>query len=221
MTDKPRRHSDELERANGGEEPAAGERHSRAEEPRDEGNGGLTKRIIVTGASGVGKTVLVEALASLLDLPIIPEVGRSLCESMGYKRIGEVPDQEDFKRRVLDAQIAEEDRLSEFIADRSTVDCWVLWQRWNICSAMTYDTESYYRRARAQAEKYKHVIYVPPMFAPPEDDFRWTDADYQRQIDRLVRMTLYEWELLDKTHVVQSEGTESRVKEVIRWLSSG
>jgi predicted ATPase len=179
------------------------------------------RRIIITGASGVGKTVLVEALAPLLALPIIPELGRSICEDMGYKRIGEVPDQESFKFRVLDAQIAEEDRLSEFISDRSTVDCWVLWQRWNICSAMTYDTESYYRRGRTQAEKYTHVIYVPPMFPPTEDDFRWTDADYQKQIDRLVRMTVYEWELLDKTYVVQTDGAEARVKEVMNWLSTG
>ncbi len=179
------------------------------------------KRIIVTGASGVGKTVLVDGLAPQLGLATIPELGRSLCESMGYKRIGEVPDQEDFKRRVLDAQIAEEDGLTEFISDRSTLDCWVLWQRWSICSAMTYDTESYYRRARTQAEKYTHIIYVPPMFPPPEDDFRWTDADYQKQIDRLLRMTLYEWELLDKTYVVQSEGPEARVNEVMSWLSTG
>ena len=179
------------------------------------------KRIIVTGASGVGKTVLVERLAPLLKLAIIPELGRAICENMGYKRIGEVPDQEGFKLRVLDAQIAEEDRLREFISDRSTLDCWVLWQRWNICSAMTYDTESYYLRSRSQSHKYTHVIYVPPMFPPPEDDFRWTDTDYQKQIDRLVRMTLYEWELLDKTYVVQSEGADARVKEVMSWLSTG
>ncbi|HEY9867779.1 MAG TPA: ATP-binding protein [Candidatus Obscuribacterales bacterium] len=177
-------------------------------------------RIIVTGASGVGKTVLIEALAPRLGLPIIPEIGRSLCRSMGYARIGEIPDQEGFKRQVLEAQIAEEDRLGSFISDRSTLDCWVLWQRWNICSAMTYDTESYYRLARSQAGKYTHVVYMPPMFPPPEDGFRWTDPDYQRQIDRLVRATLYEWELLDRTFVVKCEGPEARAGEVMSWLSA-
>src|SRR4029453_19502970 len=131
----------------------------------------VMKRIIVPGASGVGKTVLVDALAPRLGLAVIPELGRSICENMGFKRIGEVPDQEGFKRKVLEAQVAEEERLSGFISDRSTVDCWVLWQRWNICSAMTYDTESYYRLSRAQSEKHSHVIHVPPIFPPPQNTF--------------------------------------------------
>ncbi|MBS2011014.1 MAG: AAA family ATPase, partial [Cyanobacteria bacterium SZAS TMP-1] len=48
----------------------------------------MSKRIIVVGASGVGKTTLVEALAPLLNLPVIPELGRKLCLDMGYQRIG-------------------------------------------------------------------------------------------------------------------------------------
>ena len=84
---------------------------------------------------------------------------------------------------------------------------------------MTYDTESYYHLARSQSTKYTHIIYVPPMFAPPDDGFRWTDADYQQQIDRLIRMTLYEWQLLDKTYVLQSEGPQARLKEIQNWLS--
>ncbi len=177
-----------------------------------------SRRIILTGASGVGKTSVAEALAPLLALPVIPELARDICAALGYRRIGEIPDQEGFKRQVLAAQIAEEEKLSSFISDRSTIDCWVLWQRWNICSAMTYDTESYYEEAREQARKYTHIIYIPPMFGPVEDDFRWTDADYQKQIDRLVRMTLYDWSLLDRTYVVQSEGVEARLAEIRVWL---
>src|SRR6185436_15977491 len=97
---------------------------------------GNRRRIILTGASGVGKTALVDGLAPLLDLPVIPELGRKLCKEWGYERIGEIPEQEQFKQKVLELQCEEEDRLGEFISDRSTIDCWVLWQRWNICSAM-------------------------------------------------------------------------------------
>ena len=179
---------------------------------------GGSNRIILTGASGVGKTSLAEALAPMLGLPIIPELGRQICRDMGYEKIGEIPDQEGFKRKVLEAQIKAEDQLSSFISDRSTIDCWVLWQRWNICSAMSFDTESYYSKAREQSEKYSHIIYIPPMFPPAEDGFRWTDADYQRQVDRLVRMTLYEWDLLDKTCVIAGDGVEARLKEVVSWL---
>jgi predicted ATPase len=176
------------------------------------------KRIIVTGASGVGKTTLVEMLAPLLSLSVIPELGRKLCYDLGYERIGDIPEQEDFKRKVLEAQIDAENASGSFISDRSTIDCWVLWQRWNICSAMTYDTESYYNKAREQAQRYTHIIYVPPMFEPVEDGFRWTEPDYQKQIDRFVRTTIYEWQLSDATYVVQSSDNDSRLKEVQHWL---
>lgn len=178
-----------------------------------------TRRLILTGAAGVGKTTLAQALAPRLKLELIPEVGRQLCVDMGFGLIGEIPDQQAFKQEVLSLQIEAEERLGSFISDRSTIDCWVLWQRWNICSAMTYDTEKYYDQALKQSEKYTCVIYIPPMFAPPEDGFRWTDADYQRQIDRLVRMTIFEWRLTEKTYVVQSEGINARVDEVINRLA--
>ena len=176
------------------------------------------KRIIVTGASGVGKTTLVEKLAPLLSLPVIPELGRKICLDLGYQKIGDIPDQEDFKRQVLTAQQAAEDALASFISDRSTIDCWVLWQRWNICQAMSYDTETYYNQAKAQADKYTHIIYVPPMFPMQEDGFRWTDPDYQKQIDRLVRMTINEWQLSEITYVIQSADNDSRVQEILNWL---
>jgi len=176
------------------------------------------KRIIITGASGVGKTTLVELLAPLLSLPIIPEVARVLCKELGYDRIGDIPDQEGFKRKVLQRQIEEENRLGSFISDRSALDSWVLWQRWNICQAMTFDTEIYYGTARSQASAYTDIIYVPAMFPPPNDGFRWTDMDYQRQIDRIVRMTLHDWELWEQTYVVRAANVEARVKEVMQWL---
>ena len=126
----------------------------------------------------------MEKLAPLLTVEIIPELGRQICEESGYKYIGEIPDQEGFKRRVLDAQVSAEKRLATqgFIGDRSTIDCWVLWQRWNICQAMTYTTEDYYKDSFEQARLYTHIIYVPPMFEPKDDGFRWTDLDYQKQI---------------------------------------
>jgi nicotinamide riboside kinase len=179
------------------------------------------RRIILTGASGVGKTSLIERLAPKLSLSIIPELGRKLCLELGHERIGDISEQERFKQMVLEAQIETEDALESFISDRSAIDCWVLWQRWNICSAMSFDTESYYQSARQQSSRYTQIIYIPPMFPPADDGFRWTDLDYQRQIDRLVRMTLYDWDLWTRTYQVQSEGLERRIQEVLKWLEIG
>jgi predicted ATPase len=178
------------------------------------------RRVIMTGASGVGKTTLVEMLAPLLSLPIIPELARQMCADLGYERIGDVPDQEGFKWRVLEEQNQSEDKLNSFISDRSAIDCWVLWQRWNICAAMSYDTERYYTSAREQAQRYSHIIFVPAMFPPPEDGFRWTDPDYQKQIERNVRMTLYDWDLWNRTYVVESTTPEQRAHEVSQWLET-
>jgi len=176
------------------------------------------RRIIVTGASGVGKTTLVEKLAPLLHLQVIPELGRAMCKERGFERVGDIPDQLGFKNDVLTKQIEEEERLGSFISDRSTIDCWVLWQRWDICQAMTYDTEAYHDRAFQQAKKYTQIIYVPPRFPAPEDGFRWTEPDYQKQIDRICRMTLYDWNLWQRTFVVQSDEPQKRLSEIEEWL---
>lgn len=177
-----------------------------------------TTRVVITGASGVGKTTLVELLAPLLSLPIIPELARQMCLDMGYDKIGNIPDQEGFKKQVLNRQIEEENRLENFVSDRSTIDCWALWQRWNQNTAMTYDTEEVYAKARSQAETYTHIIYVPPMFPPVDDGFRWTEPDYQKQMDRIIRMTLYDWNLWDKTLTISDKDSDARVREVLAWM---
>ncbi|MBN8662021.1 MAG: hypothetical protein BWY75_03228 [bacterium ADurb.Bin425] len=177
-------------------------------------------KIIVTGASGVGKTTLVEALAPLLSLPVIPETARELCRQWGAAYPGEIPleKQEEFKFAVLEKQIEKENSEPSYLSDRSAVDAWVLWQRWNICQAMSYDTEKFYALAKAQAQTYTHVIYIPPLFEPVDDGFRWTDLDYQKQIDRLTRMTLYDFGLLQKTYTVKSAPMQERLEEVRNWL---
>ncbi len=177
-------------------------------------------KIAVTGASGVGKTSLAELLSRHLELDLIPELSRALCIQQGYSSPVEIPDQMQFRREVLDAQILAESSLERFVADRCSVDCWVLWERWQQCSAMTYDTESYYAKCRQNACKYDSIIYVPPLFSTPEDGFRWTDKDYIRQIDRLTRLALYDWGLLDRTYTITLDGLEARVLEFMRWLDS-
>lgn len=175
-------------------------------------------RITITGASGTGKSTLAELLSDRLQLPLIPELARVICQEKGFSRIGEIPDQEQFKLEVLLRQIEAERKLEAFIADRSVLDCWILWQRWNICSAMTYDTEKIYDLTRAHVPGYTHVVYIPPLIQPVEDGFRWTDPDYTKQVDRIVRMTLYELGLVDRTLTVTTDNVEDRIHEVLSWL---
>jgi len=175
-------------------------------------------KLVLIGASGVGKTSLAQLLSAKLDLALIPELAREACHQMGYQNPTEVPDQEQFRALLLEKQLLREAEHESFVADRCSIDCWVMWQRWQLCSAMTYTTEAYYKTCRGQAERYTHVIYIPPLFSPQEDAFRWTDADYIKQIDRLTRLTLYDWELWDRTYTIKSAEISERVQEVTSWL---
>lgn len=176
-------------------------------------------KITLTGAPGVGKTVLSARLANTLKLPLIEEIARLVCTEKGYKWPGDIANQQEFKLEVLERQIAEEKKHQNFVADRSVIDGWVLWQRWNLCSAMTYDTEAIYNKVKAHVQNYTHIVYLPPMFPASEDDFRWTEPDYIRQIDRLTKMTLYDLKLWDRTYTINSADESARVIELTQWLA--
>lgn len=180
----------------------------------------LVKKITITGSSGVGKTTLSKKLAQEFGLPHIEETARVLCAEMGFARIGDIPEQEQFKRDVLAKQIQIESRHENFVADRSALDCWILWQRWNICTAMTYDTEAVYARVAAHASTYTHVIYIPPLFVPEDDGFRWIEPNYIKQIDRITRMTLYDLNLWNRTLTITQNTLGERISEVRNWLDS-
>ncbi|MBX9690631.1 MAG: ATP-binding protein [Candidatus Obscuribacterales bacterium] len=175
-------------------------------------------KLSITGAGGVGKSTLARELAKQRELPLIPELARILCEQAGHKRIGEIPDQEAFKKLVLKKQIEEEAKFQSFIADRGVIDCWVLWQRWNICSAMTFDTEEVYERVRAHSKSYTHIVYLEPGFSPEEDGFRWTEPDYIKQIDRIIRMTFYDLQIWDRVLSIKSDNFQTRLEELNNWL---
>jgi hypothetical protein len=176
-------------------------------------------RIAVTGASGVGKSSLSELIAIAMDLPLIPEIARELCLQRGHANPAEIPDQQTFRQEVLEKQTTAESECPNYVSDRSTIDCWVMWQRWHICTAMTYETEAYYEQCRTQANNYTHVIYIPPMFPAVEDAFRWTEPDYIKQLDRLTRLTLYDWSMNDRTYTITRDTPRDRLMEVTEWIN--
>lgn len=174
------------------------------------------KRIVIIGSAGVGKTTLLNALSKKLTSKVIPEQARSICKRLGYKNIYEIEDPYNFRVLTLKEQIKLEERLKQFISDRSTIDCWIHYMRWSWSIRKTFESERYFRLAKNQALKYSHIIYIPRMFKiKHEDGFRWNNEDYQNQIDRLFREILLEWQLMHKTYIIQSNNLKDRIKEVI------
>jgi nicotinamide riboside kinase len=106
-------------------------------------------------------------------------------------------------------------RKSCFISDRSTIDNWVYFMRWSWNSVTVEEAETYYQRAKEQAAKYDLIIYVPIMFDPVDDGFRWANKTYQEQIDRLLRSTVNEWGLGDRVYEIKSLNLNERLAETI------
>lgn len=177
------------------------------------------KRIVIIGSAGVGKTTLFEELQKKLRLRAIPEQARIVCKKLGFKNIYEIKDPTKFRYLTLIEQIKQEEKLKQFVSDRSTIDCWVHWVRWSWGETKTFESEKYYKLTYSQALKYSHLIYIPRLIKPKEDGFRWNDEDYQNQIDRLFKEVLLEWQLMNRTYIVRQEKSKERVREVLDFLS--
>ncbi len=180
-------------------------------------------RIVFVGAGGVGKTTLLNEFFHIVSKnglaekwTKIPEVAKEVCRQQGYKTIYEIEDHHKFRKEVLDKQVELEDKHGAFVSDRSTIDCWVHFQRWSIIKATVEDAEAYYQKSKEQAEKYDQIIFVPKTFETPDDGFRWANDVYQTQIERLIKNTLYEWGLWDKTYTVKSVSKDDRVTELLK-----
>ena len=178
------------------------------------------KRIVIIGSAGVGKTSLLNEIKSGFHLKIIPEQARIVCKKLGYKNIYEIKDPTKFRLLTLKEQIKLEEKYKQFIADRSTIDCWVHWVRWSFSNAKTFESEKYFRLAYTQGLKYSHIIYIPRTgnIKAKNDGFRWNNEEYQNQVDRLFKEILLEWELMSRVYIVKSKTLKERTKEIKDYL---
>lgn len=177
------------------------------------------KRVVIIGSAGVGKTTLFNRLSKRVSLKLIPEQARIICKKFGFKNIYEIKNPTKFRWEVLNQHRHLENKYTNFLADRSTIDCWVHHMRWDWNNNKTFEAEKYFKKAKSQALKYSHIIYIPRLIEPEEDGFRWNDDDYQNQIDRMLLNTLREWGLIHRTYFIKSTDIKQRVKESLEFLN--
>jgi GTPase SAR1 family protein len=176
-------------------------------------------RIAIIGSAGVGKTSLLEALFKMDRISSqyqkIPEQVRVLCAERGYTSPYQIDDDvNEFREEILLRQIQSESASQSFIADRSTIDAWVYFMLWSWNMVEIDRAESFYQAAYKQAQQYDLLIYLPIMFEAKDDNFRWANATYQKQVDRLLLAMVDSWTLRSKLYTVQSLKLEDRVEEI-------
>ncbi|MGH2704268.1 MAG: AAA family ATPase [Actinomycetota bacterium] len=145
------------------------------------------RRIAIVGSFSTGKTMLAEALARQLELPLLPETAREVV-SLGFKLDKDAtPETETL---IFLKQYNNEISTPEFVGDRSLVDAlayaeWVLAHKphrkemalWDECRRLAE------RRLRSN---YSHVFYLPIEFPIVLDGLRPDDPEFQREIDERI-----------------------------------
>ncbi|MDD9898751.1 MAG: ATP-binding protein [Candidatus Melainabacteria bacterium] len=190
-------------------------------------------KIAIIGAAGVGKTTLLDALFDpSLSLRgersstwqsryvKIEEVVRKLCAERGYDSPYPISeDMNQFRFDVLTKQIELEKQAGSFIVDRSTIDAWAYYMRWSWNSSTVETSEEFYQLAYEQAQNYDLLIYLPIMFEVKDDGYRWANPVYQKQVDRLLRSIINDWDLKDMVYEIKSETTCHRLQELSCFFS--
>lgn len=190
-------------------------------------------KIVLTGTAAVGKTTLIEELAKLdcfAGYEIIPEQARELCVEQGYKNIYEISDIDKFRFDVLARQIELESKFDHFVADRSVIDSWVYYDFWarnfidddgsllDISHKLGDDAkqlcDDFAQQAKAHAQNYDLLVFLPKTSNTPDDGFRWSNESYQEKIESMLLETIKAWGLEDKLYKIKSNDLAGRIQEL-------
>jgi nicotinamide riboside kinase len=182
-----------------------------------------TMRLGFIGSQSVGKSALFKRLATLLRMPAISEGVRHVVGAMGYASPLDVPDKALMQWKVLEFQTHYEDEYGSFISDRSTVDNAAYFDRYMRGKLASREFHSYMNRAKAQAQKYTHLIYCPIMWNGIENDgFRDTDPQERLAIDETVRELIKQFGVSGKVYTLKNDdkvnGDGARLNEVLEHL---
>lgn len=152
----------------------------------------MVQKIVIIGAQSTGKTTLFKKLAPYLNLSCIEEIPRSVASLLEISKNGQISSVQRllWQEGILWWQISLEKIFGSFISDRSLIDHWAYTIYW---LGRNNKLNSIYEVIKKQAQKYTHIIYLPPILPPKKDNFRSPDLDYINKIDQIIKEILKEW----------------------------
>ena len=154
-------------------------------------------RIAFVGASGVGKSRLVDYLQPKLDLPLNPVGSRSVAKALGFDNAYDVDRynlRNTFQRRLFSEKTYWEKGHDDFITDRTVFDN--LAYSIHHGGAENIDEEELNAYVAAM-KRYTHVIYLPLYRFQKlgTDPARNTSPVYHKMFDMVVRSLLSEYDI--------------------------
>ncbi len=154
-------------------------------------------RVAITGAHGVGKSTLAEELSEVLAVPVLLTPGRTLA-ARG------LPVNED--ATVVSQSVAWllqyrfEREQHAWVAPRSLIDVWAYTAQAAARGAPTPAETALLEELErstpvAVAERYHHLIYIPPRITLQADDVRPSGEAFQRSTDEAIVSALAQWSI--------------------------
>jgi len=178
-------------------------------------------RIAFSGASGTGKTTLINHFSKALNLPINPVGARSVAAELGFASpydVDKAGQRAHFQQLLLMKKLQWEASTDAFITDRTSLD--------NITYAALHDvhsvTASQLSAARLGMKRYTHVFFCPmsAVFNPGDDAARVKDRTYHELYEVLLRGLLQQIDGQRNQHIVYESDSNRRIALVRRVLDA-
>jgi nicotinamide riboside kinase len=157
----------------------------------------MIRRIACIGASGVGKSRLVERLRTKLNLPINPVGSRSVALCLGFNNVYDVDKaglRNVFQRRLFTDKVQWETEHEEFLTDRTVFD--------NLAYAMVHGgtemmTVEELSKYITSMHRYTAIFYLPlNVFQNISDDQNRLNSDvYHQMFDMIIRALIIEYSI--------------------------
>lgn len=183
----------------------------------------MTYRIAFAGASGTGKTTLMNAINETLKLPVNPVGSRSVAKDMGFSSpydVDKAGKRAEFQTRLLrEKHVWEAQHWKEgFITDRTPFD--------NIAYTALHDVDSltlnHLLAARDNLAKYTHVFYLPAIWSEIGDDPARKEGQMYHHIFGTLLKGFLDYELMNfKERLIDLSPRGREPGDVLNFLLHG